>query len=169
MNKLAIPLFLSAIFVGERLAAAALAAEPTRADVQDVPYAKLQKALLDGGAILDRGTAYGSPSAPDTAEQRARDLKILVDKKVIDSAEAWSGSLEKGGRCKGDDVAAMLLKMGQALDPMTTDIAGAIKVLKARGVLNSVEFWEQNATKGHNCPGESVRAVVRNFARIVGS
>jgi hypothetical protein len=33
MNKLAIPLFLSTIFVGERLAVPAVAAEPTRADV----------------------------------------------------------------------------------------------------------------------------------------
>lgn len=63
----------------------------------------------------------------------------------------------------------MLLKMGRAFDPKTADVTQAIEVLKARAVLNSVEFWEQNATRGHNCPGESVRAVVRNFVRAVGS
>jgi hypothetical protein len=146
-------------------AAAALACEQG-VDVQDVPYAPLRKALLDGGAILDTGTAYGSPAAPDTPEDRARDLKLLVERKIIDSADGWDAALVEGGRSKGDDVAVMLLKMAKSLDPQTSDVAGAIGVLKQRGVLNSTEFWEQNAARGKVCPGESVRTVVRNFAKV---
>ncbi len=138
-------------------------------DAQDVPYEKLRKILLATGALLERAPTVDSPTPADTTEQRGRDLQVLVAKKIIDSAEVWSGLLDKGGRCKGDDVAALLLKMGRSLDPTTSDVAGAIQVLKARGVLTSTEFWEQNAAKGQNCPGEYVRTVVRNFVRIAGS
>jgi hypothetical protein len=148
-------------------AAAALVCEQG-VDVQDVPYAPLRKALLDGGAILDKGTAYGSPAAPDTPEERARDLKLLVERKIIDSTDAWEATLVRGARCNGADVAALVLKMGRSLDPKTSDVAGAIGVLKDRGVLNSVEFWEQNAARGKVCPGESVRTLVRNFVKVAG-
>lgn len=94
------------MMLGQAAGAGAALACDLGVDVQDVPYPQLRKVLLDGGQILDRDAAYGSPSAPDTPEQRARDLAVLVERKIIDSAEAWDTSLEKGalqgGRCRRD-------------------------------------------------------------------
>jgi hypothetical protein len=148
-------------------AAASIAAERNVA-VQDVPYAALRERLLADGQILERPAAPLSAAklqaslsvAPD--EQLASDVKRLVEMKITDVPEYWLAHAVKGKVCDGAKVETLLLKMARTFES-TTPRSDAFRVLAAQKVLGSPAYWEERATAGRNCAGESVCTVIRNF------
>ena len=161
------------MMLGHAAGAAASIAVEHRATVQEVPYAELRQRLLAEKQILDRASpapapspvAASAPSAPP-GEQVVSDLHALVDKKIIDLPDYWLEHVRKGATCEGERVEALLISMARSFEPVE-DRAGALHVLAARKVFSSPAYWEQHAAPNSNCGGDNVRAVIRNFVRVV--
>jgi hypothetical protein len=153
-------------------AAAALASERNVA-VQEVPYDALRARLLAGGQIIEYPVpkTAAKPATDDqpSAVQEislAADLKKLVDRKIIDSADQWSNRLKPGGQCPGDEVAILLLKMAQSFEPQTKDLAASLAVLQKHKVFSSSKYWEQYAVADKVCSSAYVLRVIDNFLKF---
>ena len=102
---------------------------------------------------------------PTPAEQFASDVKMLVEKKIVDAPDYWLANATKGGQCDGALVATMLLNMARNFEPATTTV-GSLQVLIARKVFRSTTYWKEKATAGGKCGGDNVRTVIRNFIQV---
>ena len=97
--------------------------------------------------------------------QLIADIGVLVEKKIVDSADYWLAHAQKGANCDGQLVEAMLLKMARTFEPTSTR-ADAFRILAARQIFSSPAYWEEHAAADHRCGGDNVRAVIRNFAHL---
>jgi len=159
------------MMLGHAAGAAASLAIEHHVTVQNVPYAPLRERLLAGKQILERAAPGAkpaaiadpsSPTAPDS--QLLADVKVLVEKKIVDSPDYWLANAAKGKQCDGKMVEPLLLNMARAFEPANTR-AESLRVLVARKILASPAYWEERATAGRMCAGDSVRTVIRNFVR----
>src|SRR4051812_15924407 len=104
------------MMLGHAAGVAASVAIDRGTSVQEVPYAALREKLLADRQILGRPTTSEPPKtgpgttapavAPDS--QLVADLKVLVEKRVVDAPEYWLANARKGGLCDGARVEAML-------------------------------------------------------------
>jgi hypothetical protein len=166
------------MMLGHAAGAAASLAIDHNITVQNIPYPALRERLLAEKQILEhkapRPTATASAARPSTKPESASpaapnaqliaDVKVLVDKKIVDSADYWLTHAQKGAQCDGKLVEAMLLNMARAFEPASTR-ADALRILAAHKVFSSSAYWEEHATADRKCSGENVRAVIRNFVR----
>src|SRR4029079_1004497 len=109
--------------------------------------------------------AKGLLLTPD--DQLAADVKLLVEKRVVDAPDYWLANAAKGRFCDGALVESLLLNMARHFEPVD-NVARSIEVLVARKILRSTVYWKERATAGHKCSGDNVRTVIRNFVQAVG-
>lgn len=149
--------------------AAALAAERGVA-VQEVPYALLREQLLGQKQILDYAppkafqsdvAAAPKPAgAPD--ERLERNLRVLVEHKVIDSPDYWRANAIKGKSCEGGKVGEMFVAMAGKFRPVGS-VDEAIPVLIERHLFSSRDYWSPRTVAGAKCSGELVAGVIEKF------
>jgi hypothetical protein len=163
------------MMVGHAAGAAASIAVDQKRPVQDVPYSVLRERLLSEKQVLEGKAPASPPKAKPAGEpvavtppndQLIADVKALVEKKIIDSGDYWLTHAQKGQSCDGAQVASLLLKMAQSIDPAAQSTDAALKVLMAHKVLASATYWSERATAGRTCGGDNVRAIIRNFVRL---
>lgn len=161
------------MMVGHAAGAAASLAIERGVSVQNVPYEPLRGLLLKEKQILEHAKAAAKPATTekpaDTApnEQVIADVKKLVELKIVDSGDYWLQNAQKGRSCDGAQVEILLLKMAAHLDANAQSRDQALKVLAARKVFSSPEYWDEHAAADRKCGGDNVRAIIRNFARQV--
>ncbi|MDZ4290168.1 MAG: FAD-dependent oxidoreductase [Prosthecobacter sp.] len=160
------------MMLGHAAGTAASLAVKGKTSVQAVTYAALRERLLADKQILERKTAPNPKSPkPEVAkasmppnEQLISDMNLLVDRKIVDSADYWLANARKGGLCDGSRVQSMLVNMASAFEP-AADLTKALQVLNARKVVSSPAFWSERAIPDRKFSGENVRLIIRNFAR----
>ncbi len=158
------------MMVGHAAGAAASLAIENKTSVQDVSYATLRDLLVKEHQILEHTKRAAKPAAaPQTVPntQTADDVKKLVTLNIIDTADYWLQNAEKGRNCDGVRVSMLLQKMAGHLDPEAKDLEAAFVVLAKRKVFSSPEYWREHAAPDRSCSGGNVRAIIRNFARLV--
>jgi hypothetical protein len=151
-------------------AAASLAAE-RNTPVQDVPYPLLREQLLAQKQILEYAPPKGFASdanqepkpAPPADERLERNLKILLEQKVIDNADYWRAHAVKGKVCDGEEVARLFAAMAGHFQK-TDKTDDAISVLIEKRLFTSRDYWSPRATAGGHCSGELVAGVIDKFA-----
>ncbi len=162
------------MMLGHAAGTAASLAIDKNTTVQAVPYPALKERLLADKQILERGTKPASVATPSPKalaaamppnEQLIADVKLLVDKKIVDAADYWLANARTGSQCDGKKVEGMLLNMARAFEP-AEDLTKALQVLNARKIVGSPVFWAERATADRKCSGDNVRLVIRNFARL---
>ena len=132
--------------------------------VQALPYEPLRTRLLADQQILERTTSPSPAPTPSPDDQLAEDLKLLLERKLIDSPTYWLANAIKGGQCDGERVAALLHKMAAHFQPAVTT-SDAIRVLAENKVISSPAFWEERAVQTGTCTGYNVRVLIHNFIR----
>ncbi|NBV21931.1 MAG: FAD-dependent oxidoreductase [Proteobacteria bacterium] len=133
--------------------------------VQQVDVKALRALLRKEGAVLDTTLpATLKPSPPAPVDQFASDLKLLVDRKIVDAPDYWLANAVTGQQCDGERVAAMLLNMARHFEPATA-ATSSFQVLIAHKIFRSSTYWQERATTGHKCAGGNVRTVIRNFVQ----
>lgn len=161
------------MMLGHAAGAAASLAIDQNVTVQNVPYAPLRDRLLAEKQILQHQVrqADAPASKPDSVEPTAppneqliADVKILVDKKIVESGDYWLIHARKGKPCDGQTVHAMLLNMARSFDPNATD-DDMFAILAAHKIFAASEYWRERAVADRKCSGDNVRAVIRNFVR----
>jgi hypothetical protein len=149
--------------------AAGLAAERGVA-VQEVPYAALREQLLAQKQILSYvppkafesdTTAVPKPSGVPN-ERLERNLGVLVERKVIASADYWRANATKGKSCEGGKVAEMFVAMAGTFKPVAS-VDEAIPVLIEKRLFGSREYWAPRVVPGAKCSGELVAGVIEKF------
>ncbi len=158
------------MMLGHAAGAAASIAIDQDVIVQDVPYPALRQRLLAEKQVLERVVRAESAKIPAKLtppnEHLLSDVKVLVERNIIDSADYWIANAHKGKSCEGKQVEQMLLKMAHHLDATATTREAALKILATHKVFSSPAYWEEYAAADHKCGGENVRAVIRNFVRM---
>jgi hypothetical protein len=158
------------MMLGHAAGAAASIAIDRKTSVQDVPYAPLRERLLAEKQILERNapkeSSTASAQAPAGDAQLAADLKILVEKKIIDSPDYWVANAVKGKQCQSDKVGPMLLNMAKAFQPVNHNEEAA-KVLAEKRVFSSTALWGGMGEPGKSVSGDYVRTVIRNYVRTI--
>jgi hypothetical protein len=166
------------MMLGHAAGAAASLAVDKGVTVQQVPYPALKERLLAEKQILDRKTSPPDANAskekpadstpPDV--QLAADLKVLIEKKVVDTADYWLAHARKGASCDGDKVAELFMKMSAAFKEAglknvgsVSDVNGAIAMLTEKRLFNSREYWTSRAVPGGKCSGDLVAGIIRRF------
>ena len=150
-------------------AAASLAAE-RGVTVQEVPYAALREQLLAQKQILSyvppKAFESDTTAAPKTTavpnERLERNLGVLVERKVIASADYWRVNATKGKSCDGGKVAEMFVAMAGTFKPVGS-VDEAIPVLIEKRLFGSREYWTPRAVPGAKCSGELVAGVIEKF------
>ncbi len=155
------------MMVGHAAGAAACLAIDKRVTVQDVPYGALKEVLENEKQIIEHKTsskrqtpATDSPSN----DQLLSDIEALRKLEIITDESYWLANARKGRSCDGLQTSVMLIAMARNLAPNATD---PLQVLLDRKVFSSHAYWQEHAQAGHQCGGENVRAVIRNFVRIL--
>jgi hypothetical protein len=158
---------------GQVAGTAASLAVDGKTSVQDVPYAALRERLLADRQILTDDAPRTRPKSPPGSTssaatmpdaQLAADVQVLVAKGIADSADYWLAHAQRRGRCQSELVEALMMRMANALEPAKTHDE-ALRVLAARRVITSPDFWKERIDSGDPCPGEYVRTVIRNFVQ----
>ena len=103
------------------------------------------------------------PKQVTPAAYRA-DLQLLIEKKIITSADGWITKQT----FKGEVVAAMLVKAASQFTPVTTT-EQAIAVLQREGVINSAAYWKQHAASGQTCNANSTTRLIQKLAERLKS
>ncbi len=156
------------MMLGQATGTAASLAIDRGTTVQDVPYAPLRVRLLADRQILSRDTIPSGSTTPapaaDVSAQLEADLRVLVDRHIVDSSEYWLANAAKGRECDGGRVESLVIKMASSIAPATTG-ADAIRILAANKIIASPDFWQQRALPGAKCSGYNVRVLIRNFVR----
>jgi hypothetical protein len=150
-------------------AAAGLAAERNTA-VQDVPYPLLREQLLAQKQILDyappkgfSADATGAPKPAAPADERLeRNLRILLERKIITNADYWRAHAVKGKVCDGGEVAQLFVAMAGSFRPVG-QVDEAIPVLIEKRLFNSRDYWTPRAVPGGHCSGDLVAGVIEKF------
>ena len=94
-----------------------------------------------------------------TPESYRADLQLLINKKIITSADDWIGKQT----FKGEVVAAMLVKAASQFTPVTTTDQ-AIAILQREGVINSSAYWKEHAASGQTCNATSTTRLIQKLA-----
>jgi hypothetical protein len=138
----------------------------------------LKERLLAEKQILERKTSPSDANAPKEKPadstppdvQLAADLKVLVEKKVVDSPDYWLAHARKGASCDGDKVADLFMKMSAAFKEAglkhvesASDVNAAIALLTEKRLFNSREYWTSRAVPGGKCSGDLVAGIIRKF------
>ena len=105
-----------------------------------------------------------APSATDVTSTAPRDVRILVDRKIITSPDYWLEHAVAGGTCNGGEVAGLLTRAAQAFDPSAMP-GDAVRIMTEQHIIRSPDYWTKNAVPGGKCTGANVAAVIRNLAR----
>lgn len=156
------------MMLGQSAATAACLAIDAGISVQQVNYESLSKRLIADKQILvwsrPRPSKPAAPETPQAADaQLEADLKILVERKIVDSPDYWLQNARNGKQCDGGRVGELLLKMARSLDESVRDHAAAVALLAEKRVFRSTAFWLDHAKPGGNCSGAYVRSIIRNF------
>lgn len=158
------------MMVGHAAGAAASIAIDQSVPVQNVPYAALRELLLKERQILEHTKTIAKPAEAASMtpnQQTTADMKTLASLKIVDSADYWLQNAQKGRSCDGKQVETMLIKMATHLDATVQTREGALKTLAARRIFSSPAYWDEHAAADRKCSGDNVRAVIRNFVRLL--
>jgi hypothetical protein len=165
------------MMLGHAAGAAASIAVDQKVTVQNVPYPALRQRLLDEKQVLERKPAVAEANAPKEkradstppAVQLAADMKVLVEKKVVDSADYWLAHARKGSSCDGEKVAELFVKMAKAFENgRGIDHASeAIPLLMEKRLFSSRDYWIPRAAPGGKCSGDLVAGIIKRFAATV--
>ena len=111
-----------------------------------------------------------TPLAPEEMAPRglADDLRTLIKHRVIDSADYWLTNAVGTSTCDGKRVAVLLRSCAKAIQP-AADEAQFLQTCAAAGILNSPDYWKQNAVEGGKCSGSYVAAIIRRAAAQLGA
>jgi hypothetical protein len=156
------------MMLGQATGTAASLAIERGTTVQALPYPPLHTRLLADRQILTRDTASAGAATPapaaDMSAQLEADLRVLVDRHIVDSSEYWLTNAAKGRECDGARVESLVIKMATTIAPAATS-SDAIRILAANKIIASPAFWEQRALPGAKCSGYNVRVLIHNFVR----
>ncbi len=166
------------MMLGHAAGAAASIVIDQNVTVQNVPYTALRERLLAEKQILQPNppraissakpaTTADSASPASPNAQLLADVKVLVEKRIVDSGDYWLAHAQKGKNCDGKLVETLLIDMARSFEPAATR-ADAIRILTAHKVFSSPAYWEEHAAADHRCSGDNVRSVIRNFVRASG-
>jgi len=162
------------MMLGHAAGAAAGIAVDQNATVQNVPYATLRERLLAEKQILERKSVPPPPAArpesasptPEAADaQLAADIKVLLERKIVDSGDYWLAHARKGSSCDGEKVAELFMKMAGSFKPVS-DVNEAIPLLMEKRLFSSREYWAPRAVSGGKCSGDLVAGIVRKFVAM---
>lgn len=163
------------MMLGHAAGAAASLAVDRNVTVQNVPYPVLRERLLAEKQILDREAprptaASATKAKPEPAvpadEKLARNLKVLVERKLIASPDYFLANAVKGKQCDGEQVAALFVAMAKAIQPVS-DANQAIPVLIEQRLFSSKEYWVPRAVPGGKCSGDLVAGIIDRFVTTV--
>lgn len=104
------------------------------------------------------------PADLSSGQGLAADIRMLVEHKVVDSADYWLRHAVPDATCDGERVAALLKQSAKAIQPASDD-THLWEVCVEAGLLNSPDYWKKNAVEGGKCSGLFVAAVIRRVAR----
>jgi hypothetical protein len=157
------------MMLGHAAGAAASLAIEQKTTVQAVPYGRLRERLLAEKQILERPAprpaAVVSAKPGEVEAQLGEDLKVLVQRKMIDAPDYWLANAVRGKQCPSEKVGPLLLKMAASFQPVS-EFPEAVKVLAAKKIFNSTAVWAEMNTPGKTVSGEYVRTVIRNYVRV---
>lgn len=171
------------MMLGHAAGAAAHLSIAGKTTVQKVDTAKLREILTKEGAVLDAGStpaavavkkvpvpvkANPAPSVEITDAQLAADVKVLVEKKIVDEPDYWLNNATQGKACDGAMVSTMLHQMARHFEPATT-ASDSLQVLIKRKLFRSATYWKAKTIAGGNCGGDNVRTVIHNFVQATKS
>jgi hypothetical protein len=158
------------MMLGHAAGAAASIAVDQGLTVQNVPYPALRQRLLDENQILERKMSPPNAKVPKEKPadstppdaQLAADMKVLVDKKVVDSADYWLAHARKGASCDGDKVAELFVKMAGTFKPVS-DLNEAIPLCMEKRLFTSRDYWAPRAVPGGKCSGDLVAGIIKRY------
>ena len=91
------------------------------------------------------------------------DLAALAEKGVIESPDYWRANATEDGKCDGEHVATLLMKIARLTMPVKT-LDEALEVLTRQRVLSSPDYWKKTAIPGGVCVGKNVAIVLSRGA-----
>jgi arylsulfatase A len=97
------------------------------------------------------------PKQVTPAAYRA-DLQLLIEKKIITSADDWISKQT----VKGEVVAAMLVRAASQFTPVTTTDQ-AIAILQREGIINSAAYWKEHAAAGQTCNAANITRLIQKL------
>jgi hypothetical protein len=100
---------------------------------------------------------YDTPMYQDDVMRPSVDK--LVQAKIISSPDYWMEYADKNYPCKGEYMAAMIMKATN-----TTTLQNGVYILVNRGIVRDSTYWLQNATSGRTVLGEYAKVVIYGLA-----
>lgn len=101
---------------------------------------------------------------PATSPQQvAHDIRVLSEARIVSDADYWQQHLVEGGRCEGEKVAVLLTELANMLEPKTP-AAEALRVLAARGIIGTPDYWEKHAVPAGVCDARNVQILFNRTA-----
>ncbi len=91
------------------------------------------------------------------------DLEALTEKHIIESPDYWRANATETGKCDGEKVASLLIKIAGLIKPVAT-LDEALEVLVKHRVLSSPDYWKKTAVPGGVCVGKNVAIVLSRGA-----
>lgn len=91
------------------------------------------------------------------------DLAALTEKGVIESPDYWRANATEDGKCDGELVASLLIKIASLTMPVKT-LDEALDVLTRQRVLGSPDYWKKTAVPGAACTGKNVAILLSRGA-----
>lgn len=120
--------------------------------------------FVPGKAVPSKSKPGAAPPKRPTAEEYRADIQWLVERKIIDGADAWIGKSDVDGQ----EVAAMIVKAAGQFTPATTTDQ-AIDILQREGVISSAGYWKEHAAAGQTCNAASVSRLIQKLTERLRS
>ncbi|MCB1277838.1 FAD-dependent oxidoreductase [Prosthecobacter sp.] len=94
------------------------------------------------------------------------DLEALAEKHIIESPDYWRSNATETGKCDGEKVAELLMKVAGLFKPVAS-LDEALEVLVRQRVLSSPDYWKKSAVPGGVCVGKNVAIVLSRGAALL--
>jgi arylsulfatase A len=146
-------------------------------DISDSPVAETPATDLDARqrlqAALDQLRA-GQPSQPasagramlrpEAAPDFQADVRLLIEHKIVASADYWLANAVAGGQVDGPRAAELVIAAAKKLKP-AAGLDEAVDVLQQEGIISTVAYWKQHAVAGERCNGANVARLINKIAQ----
>lgn len=99
-------------------------------------------------------------AAPDLKS----DLRVLIDAKIIPSADYWLAHASSGAEAEGTRVAELMIAASNKFRP-TDGLDGALDTLLQEGIISAPAYWKEHAVVGRTCGGANVARLINKVAQ----
>lgn len=131
----------------------------------DPQPAKAKRRLQEALDQLRAGAPVQHPQLrPEATPDLNADLRLLVENKIITSADYWIANATSGGQVDGPRVAELVLAAARKFKP-PTGLDEAVDILNQEGIISSVAYWKQYAVAGEQCSGATIARLINKIAQ----